>query len=60
MCEKKPLNLKLTTSMDWSGKQKKKKIKGKENCPEIKLLGNTENKQPYTNMKVSPIFLICP
>lgn len=35
------LNLKLTTSIDWSGKKRR------ESCPEIKLLGSTENKQPY-------------
>lgn len=43
--------------MDWSGKKKEKKS---ENCPEIKLLDSTKNKQPYTNIKASPIFLICP
>lgn len=55
--EKKPLNLKLTTSVDWLGK---KKIREGKNCREIKLLDITENKQPSTNMKVPLVFLIWP
>lgn len=46
------LNLKLTTSMDWSKKRKKKKG---DRCPEIKLWGSTENKQPQQYESVTDI-----